>query len=185
MATQFYLESFDRPNQSGVANESIEPGTLVTDNGAGVNLLSFADDDYTGLALYDPEYLSAEDEDAIASGEYEVDDRVKYHPSEDAAVVKIRTPTDDGGAAPSISHGDIVGVVDESAADAPVGVQGRIVEEGYQADGDGDGASTTFSRDNDNFLAIGRAYRPAQQNGDTVTGYDAPVRVVLFSEAQA
>lgn len=185
MAVNFYVESADRASQSGIANEQITPGTLVRDDGSGVNLLSFADGDYTGLALYDPEYLAAEDEDAVASEFYKADQRVKYHPSEDAAVVKVRTVEDDGGPAPSVSHGNIVGVVDESDADAPSGVKGRLVEEGYSADVSGDGTSTTFNRSNDNFLAVGRAYRPGRQNGDSVTDYDAPVRVVLFSEAKA
>lgn len=187
MAVQFYVESADRPSQSGVANESIEPGTLVRDDGAGVNLLTFADGDYTGLALYDPEHLSAEDEDAVASGVYATGDRVRYHPSEDAAVVKVRTIKDDGDdAAPSISHGDIVGICDDSSADAPDSL-GRVVEEGYAQDDTSDGTanSVTFDRSNGNFLAVGRAYRPGKQNGDTVTAYDEPVRVVLFSEAQA
>ena len=185
MAVNFYIESADRASQSGIANEEVAPGTLVRDDGNGVNVLSFADGDYTGLALYDPEYLSAEDEDAIASGVYAVDDRVKYHPSEDAAVVKIRTIENEGGTAPTIGHGDIVGVVDETAADAPAGVKGRIVEEGYSHDGDGDGAATTFDRASGNFLAVGRAYRPGRQAGETVSNFDAPVRVVLFSEAKA
>lgn len=185
MAVNFYIESADRASQSGLANEAIAPGTLVRDDGAGVNQLSFADGDYTGLALYDPEHLSAEDEDAIASGEYEAGDRVKYHPSEDAAVVKVRTIDDQGGSAPAVGHGNIVGIIDEADVDAPAGVKGRIVEEGYTHDGDGDTAATTYSRDNNNFLAIGRAYRPGKQNGDTVTDFDAPVRTVLFSEAQA
>lgn len=185
MAVNFYIEQADRSSQSGVADEQLAPGTLISNDGAGVNLLSFADGDYDGLALYDPEYLAAEDEDTIASGLYEVDDRVKYHPSEDAAIAKVRTLTDDGGPAPSIGHQTVVGVIDESDADAPSGVKGRLVEEGYSADTDGDGAATTFSRANGNFLAIGKAYRPAKRNGGTVTAYDAPVRVVLFSEAQA
>lgn len=185
MAVQFYLEQGDRSSQSGIANESLAPGTFVADDGAGVSKFAFADGDFDGLALYDPEYLSAEDEDAVASGSYETDDRVRYHPSEDAAIVKARTIDDDSVAAPSISHGDIVGVVDDSDANAPGTPQGRIVEEGYTADADGDGTSTTFDRSTGNFLAVGRAYRVGQQNGDSVGDYDAPVRVVLFSEAKA
>lgn len=185
MAVQFYLESADRPPQSGVANEQISPGELVFDDGTGVKQFAFADGDYTGLALYDPEYLSAEDEDAIASGVYETGDRVRFHPSEDAAVVKVRTAEDNGQPAPNIGHRDVVGVIDDSDADAPAGHVGRLVEEGYTADADDDGTSTTFNRSNDNFLAIGRAYRPGRQAGENVTEFDAPVRVVLFGEAQA
>lgn len=188
MAVQFYLESADRPSQSGVANEQITPGELVVDDGTGVNAFTFSDGDYGGLALYDPEWLSAEDEDAIANGYYATGDRVRYHPSEDAAVAKVRTIADDGDdAAPSISHGTIVGVCDDSDTNAPDSAAGRIVEEGYAQDDTDDGTAngTTFSRANNNFLAVGRAYRPAKQAGDTVTAFDEPVRVVLFGEAKA
>lgn len=188
MAVQFYIESADRPQRSGLANESLAPGVLVSDDGTGVNKFTFSDGDYDGLAIYDPEYLSAEDEDAIASGTYDVDDRVRYHPSEDAAVVKVRTIADDGDdAAPSVSHRSVVGVCDDSDTNAPDSAAGRIVEEGYTQDDTDDATAngTTFSRANNNFLAIGTAYRPGKQNGDTVAAYDEPVRIVLFSEAQA
>lgn len=185
MAVQFYVEEADRSAHSGLANEKLAPGTLVTDDGSGVRKVQFADGDYDGLALHDPEYLSAPEEDEVAPTQYDVDQRVRYHPQEDAARVRVRTLEDSGGPAPSISHRSVVGIVDETDADAPSGVVGRVVEEGYQADASGDGASTTFSRANNNFLAIGIAQRPGQQNGDTVTAYDDPVRVLLFSEAQA
>ncbi|WP_226041178.1 hypothetical protein [Natrinema sp. DC36] len=192
MAVQFYIESADRASQSGVANEEIAPGTLVTDEGAGVTRFAFADGEYTGLALYDPEYLSAYNNTVVQHGSttfdetYDVDDRVRYHPSEDSAVVKIRTieeATAGITASPNIGHGDIVGIVDESDADAPTST-GRIVEEGYTNDENDDAASTTFSRANGNFLAIGRAYRPGKQNNENVTDYDGVVRTVLFSEAK-
>lgn len=185
MATQFYLESADRPSQSGLANESLAPGVLVSDDGTGVAKFAFADGDYDGLALYDPEWLSAEDEDAIASGTYEVDDRVRFHPSEDAAVVKARTIDDDTAPAPNIGHRSVVGVVDDSSVDAPAAPQGRLVEEGYTTDIDGDGVTTEFSRANNNFIAVGRAYRPGRTAGSNVTDFDAPVRTVLFGEGQA
>lgn len=184
MANQFYVESADRPYHSGVANEAIEPGELVHDGGAGVTRFAFADGDYDGLAVYDPEYLSAEDEDAIASGEYAAGDRVRYQPDEHGAVLRARTLEDSGGPAPSISHGTVVGVIDDSAADAPSGVVGRLVEEGYTADINGDGTSTTFDRATGNFLAIGKARRPGKQNGETITAFDEPIRVELFDEAR-
>lgn len=186
MGVQFYVESADRPPQSGVANESITPGELVTDDGAGVNKFSFSDGDYDGLALFEPEYVLAVDEDEVTyPGTYDTGDRVRFHPSEDAAVVRVRTPEDNSQTAPSIGHRDVVGVIDDSDGDAPAGSVGRVVEEGYTADANGDGTSTTFNRSSSNFLAVGRAYRPGKQNGDTVSDFDDPIRVVLFEDAKA
>lgn len=190
MAVNFYVEQADRSPRSGLASEQIHHGTLVADTGTGVEQFSFSHGDYDGLALFDPEYLAAEVRDsafvteATADDFYEVDERVKYQPSEDAAIVKIRTLEDEGGPAPAIEHRSVVGVIDDADGDAPAGVVGRLVEEGYTADANSDGTSTTFDRASGNFLAIGRAYRPGKQNGETITDYDAPVRVVLFSEAK-
>lgn len=186
MAVEFYIESKDRPAQSGIANEAIKAGTLVRDTGAGVDLATFADGDFDGVAEYSEEFLSAEDEDAIADETYEVGDRVIYGGAEDAAVIKVRTiteTTDGVTASPSISHGDVVGLVDQSAGDAPTS-DGRIVEEGYTNDENNDATTTTFDRASGNFIAVGRAYRPGKQNGDSVTDYDTPVRVVVFGEVK-
>lgn len=188
MAVQFYVEQADRSYLSGVADEAVKAGVLVTDvDGGGVRRLNFADNDYSGLAVYDAEVLAAEDHDVdttAADFEYATDDRLKYQPAEDGAIVKIRTVIngDDTTSAPSIGHRDVVGIVDETDADAPAEAdcEGRIVEEGYANDGNDDDANTTFNRTNDNFLAVGRAHRPAKQNGNSVSDYDEPVRVVAF-----
>lgn len=181
MAVEFYIESKDRPAQSGIANEAIKAGTLVHDEGAGVDLATFADGDFSGVAEYSEEFLSAEDEDAIADESYEAGDRVIYGGAEDAAVIKARTIADNGtDPAPSISHGDVVGIVDDTAVAGSGGeYQGRIVEEGYA-----DSTPTTFDRSSGNLIAVGRAYRPGKQNGDTVTDYDEPVRIVVFGEVK-
>lgn len=186
MAVEFYIESADRPAQSGIANEAIKAGTLVRDTGAGVDLATYSDGDFDGVAEYSEEFLSAEDEDAIADETYEVGDRVIYGGNEDAAVIKARTiteSTDGVTSAPSISHGDVVGLADQSDANAPTS-DGRIVEEGYSNDEDDDSTSTTFDRATGNFIAVGRAYRPGKQNGDTVSDYDEPVRIVVFGEVK-
>lgn len=181
MAVEFYIESADRPAQSGIANSAVVAGELVTDTGAGVDPMQFADGDFQGVAEYSEEFLSAEDEDAIADEAYEVGDRVIYGGNEDAAVIKVRTPEDNAtDPAPSIAHGDIVGVVDETSTVASgAEFEGRVVQEGYTDD-----AATTYDRGTGNFLAVGRAYRPGKQNGDSVTDFDTPVRVVVFGEVK-
>lgn len=187
MAVQFYVEQADRSYLSGVADETVKAGVLVTDvDGGGVRRLNFADNDYSGLAVYDAEVLAAEDHDVgttAADFEYSSDDRLKYQPAEDGAIVKIRTIVNGGDttSAPSIGHRDVVGIVDETDADAPAPAdcEGRIVEEGFGNDAGG-GGDTTYNRSNNNFLAVGRAHRPGKQQGDTVSAYDEPVRVVTF-----
>lgn len=185
MAVNFYVEQADRSRRSGLAaEEGIEPGTLITDTGEGVEQFTTAHEDY-GLALFDPEYLAADIrasafiEGSIPDKAYEVDQRVSYQPSEDAAIVKIRTIDDDGAPSPTIGHRDVIGVADAD------GLEARIVQEGYEYDANGDGAATTFSRANGNFVAIGRAYRPGRQNGDEVMEHDAPVRTILYSSPKA
>jgi len=187
MAVQFYVEQSDRAYQSGIADEVVYAGELVNSDAGSITRFAYSDSDYDGLALYDPEFMAAEDEDAIADESVEVGDLVKFAPDEDAAVVHVRTieeTTDGVTTAPSIGHETVVGVVDSGDADAG-DFDGRIVEEGYTNDENDDTTSTTFSRANDNFLAIGEAYRPAKQNGDSVTDFDVPVRVQLYGSAEA
>lgn len=184
MAVEFYIESSDRPPKSGIANSTVTAGELVNDQGAGVDPMEFADGDFAGVAEYSEEFLSAFDEDDIATEDYSAGDRVIYGGNEDAAVIKVRTPTDNAtDPAANISHGDIVGVLDETVGSlaSQEDFEGRIVQEGYQ---DGSGTPTTFNRGNANFLAIGRAYRPGKQNGDAVNDFDTPVRVVVFGEVK-
>lgn len=185
MALEFYVEQADRSPQSGLANEAIYAGELVNDDGAGVNVLSFADTgDNAGLARYDAEAMAAEWEEDVVEEVYDTDQRVQYQPQEDSAIVRIRTVDETTAgvtAAPSISHRDVVGIVDESDADAP-SAPGRVVEEGYVNDENDDATTTTFNRANGNFKAVGVAYRPGQRAGEAETRYDHPVRVIMFSE---
>lgn len=177
MAVQLYVEQSDRAYQSGRASEQIFAGELVHSDGGAVSRASYSDGEYSGLALYDPEFMAADDEDDVTDESVESGDIVRYAPDEDAAVVYVRTVKDEGNDAPAIGHGTVVGIPDSGDPNAD-DVDGRIVEEGYSNGG------TTFQRSNDNFLAIGEAYRPAKQNGDDVTEFDAPVRVELYGSAE-
>jgi hypothetical protein len=187
MALEFYVEQADRSPQSGVANESIYAGELVHDDGDGVNVLTYAatDEDvsgHVGLARYDAEAMAAEWEEDIVVEEYATDQRVQYQPFESDAHVRIRTPEDNStDPAPAIGHKDVVGVVDASAVQGSAGeFQGRVVQEGY------DDGTTVFNRGNNNFKAVGVAYRPDRMHdsvaGDVSDDFDYPVRVVLFSD---
>lgn len=185
MAVQFYVEQSDRAYQSGLADEALKAGELVYDDGEGVAAYQYGDGFLDGLLLYDAEFMAAEDEDAISDETLEVGDRAKYAPLEGALIGHVRTvPESNSGvtSAPSIGHGDVVGVVDSTVGDASADMDGRIVEEGYTNDENDDTTSTTFNRSNGNFVAIGEAYRPAKQNGDSVTDYDVPVRVDFYAE---
>jgi hypothetical protein len=186
---ELYLESADRPNESGIANEDVTPGELVYNSGGTVTRAAYSDGDHDGVALYEPEFNAAFDEDDAPIQDYSGsdDDRVTHNGAEDRARVFVRTieETKSGvTSAPSISHGDVVGIVDSSDADAG-DFDGRIVEEGYSNDENDDSASTTFNRSNNNFLAVGEAYRPGYQNNDTVTDFDRPVRVLVWGEPQS
>lgn len=179
MALEFYVEQADRSPQSGVANESIYAGELVHDDGDGVDGYVFADGvENVALARYDAQQMAAEWEEDIVEEVYDAGQRVQYQPLEDSAILRIRTPEDNGtDPAVSIGHRNVVGVVDASALQGSAEeYQSRIVEEGY------DDGTTTFNRSNSNFKAIGRAYRPAQRAGEAEDRYDHPVRVITFSE---
>lgn len=188
MALEFYVEQADRSPQSAVANETIYAGELVHDDGDGLNVLTYAatDEDaggHVGLARYDAEAMAAEWEEDIVDESYATDQRAQYQPFEDSAVVRIRTPEDNGtDPAPAIDHKTVVGVLDDgSTVDSAAEFQGRIVQEGYT-----DNAATTYDRGSGNFKAVGVAYRPeavpAPTAGSQADSFDYPVRVVLFSD---
>jgi len=183
MALEFYVEQADRSPLSGVVDEVITAGELISDTGSGVSKLTFADSgEGAGLARYDATAFARDYDDDVRLPQYEPNDpqreRAQYQPLEDSAIVKIRTAEDNGtDPAPAIGHKTTVGIVDASALQGSADeYEGRIVEEGY------DDGTTTFNRSNNNFKAVGVAYRPAKQAGDTVTDYDSPVRTILFSE---
>lgn len=163
--------------KSGVANEDIDVGELVfnLDTG-GVRRADGSDARIDGVAVF-PKTGDAisEDEDDATYGVYVAseDDRVAYGANTQSDRFNALTIEDggQGNSAPSIEHGTVVGLVDPTNADAPDGVKGRVVEEGYSADIDGDGAATTFNRSNGNFLPLGLAYK------DSATSFDTLVEV--------
>jgi hypothetical protein len=188
MAVEFYVEQADRSPTSGIANEDIYAGELVHDDGDGADVYVYADgDENVYLARYDAQSFAREYEDEVREDKYVAGDeqrnRVQEQPvKEGGARLRIRTPNDNGtDPAPSITDGDAVGVIDAAGgtASSAAEFQGRIVEEGYTDD-----AATTYDRASGNFRAIGEAYRPARQNGDTMDEFDYPVRVELFGELQ-
>jgi len=187
MALEFYVEQADRSPLSGVVDEVITAGELISDTGSGVSKLTFADSgEGAGLARYDATAFARNHDDDVRLPQYEPNDpqreRAQYQPLEDSAIVKIRTAEDNGtDPAPAIGHKTTVGIIDASGGTVASAAEyeGRIVEEGYT---DNAGTPTTYSRSDNNFKAIGVAYRPAKQAGDTVTDYDSPVRTILFSE---
>jgi hypothetical protein len=190
MALEYFVEQADRSPRSGVANEPIYPGELINDAGTGVDVFTYADAvNHCGLARYDAQAFAREwerDEDTerryVPTATDDERDRVQYQPFEDAAVVNVLTPEDNGtDPAPTIGHRTVVGVVDADGGTVSSAskFQGRVVEEGYTDD-----AATTYDRASGNFKAVGVAYRPALQNGDDVTEFDVPVRVELLAEPE-
>jgi len=172
----FYVESVDRPHVSYPVGEDVHVGELVTEVGGNYERFDAADhNDFDGVAD-DPQsadwisveldeasnflYESADNERAPAAGEADGD------------IIKVRTPEDTGGneSAPSISDGDVVGVIDTSAGtlNSTVEYEGRVVQEGYD---DGEGTPTTYNRSNDNFIAVGTALK------DSVSDWDEVIRV--------
>lgn len=164
----FYGESYDRPHQSGIAQEDIHVGTIVARTGAGqVNLTDDVDTSADGVALAPRrgDYI-AKEPDETTTFEYlaSEDDRVSYGSLDEAgALFKARTISDNGtDPAPSISDGTVVGVA-HKADDA---FRGRLVEEGYT-----DNAGTQYGDGGTGgFTAVGTVYR------DDSSDYDEAVR---------
>lgn len=173
----FYVESADRPYQSRIAAEDVHVGTLVNENGSDnyerTNGADHSAIEALATAPRRGDYI-AKEADETTDFKYlaSEDDRVPALPLADRDVVKVRTAEDTGGneSAPSISDGDVVGVIDTSAGTltSTAEYEGRIVEEGYT---DGESTPTTYNRTNSNFLPLGVAYK------DDSTSFDEPVRV--------
>lgn len=174
-----YIESTDRPNESRVAGSDVYvgeavalpgDGTAVPFDGSTHTLDQFggvADNPLTGDQI-------ALDEDEVGGFTYESaeNDRVVFGGDGDRDRIKLRTAEDTGGnePTPNITDEDVVGIIDTSAGtlSSTDEYHGRIVEEGYE---DGESTPTTYNRSNNNFIAIGKAYR------DEGTAYDTPVRI--------
>lgn len=167
----FYIESHDRPLQSGIAQEDIHVGTIVVRTGAGqVNLTDDVDTAADGVAAKPrtAEFI-AKEPDETTNFKYDAadDDRVPYADLDEAgAVFKARTISDNStDPAPSISDGTVVGV----AHKADSAFRGRLVEEDYT-----DNGGTTYGPGGaGDFTAVGTVYR------DDSSGYDEAVRFVV------
>jgi len=186
MALEYYVEQADRSPESGVANEEIYAGELVHDDGDGADVYVYADGaENVYLARHDAQAFAREHEDEVREDKYVPSDeqrnRVQEQTLEEGgARLRVRTPEDNGtDGAPAINHRDVIGVIDAAGGTASSAseFQGRVVQEGYTDD-----AATTYDRASGNFRAIGTAYRPARQNGDTMNEFNYPVRVELFGE---
>lgn len=179
----FYVESADRPYHSRIAAEDIHVGTLVNENGSDqFELTDGADEstfEYLATAPRRGDYV-AKEPDETTTFEYlsSENDRVPALPLADRDVVKIRTATDTGGneSAPTITDGDVVGLIDTSAGtlSSTADYAGRIVEEGYT---DGESTAVTYNRSNNNFIPVGVAYR--SETADFSDGWDVPIRVEI------
>lgn len=170
----FYAESYDRPNESGIAQEDIHVGTIVVQTASGqVNNTDDANTTADGVALAPRrgQYI-AKEADETTTFEYLAaeDDRVPYASfDEDGARFKARTIEDNGtDPAPDISDGDVVGV----AHTGDSAHRGRLVQEGYT-----DNGGTTYgSSSTGGFTVVGRALR------DGSTGFDEAVRFVVTDD---
>jgi len=174
-----YIESTDRPNQSAIANEDLEPGEALASAGTGlVRAFDGSQDvsgDFRGVAddpLTGDQIALDEDEEQLGLYEASEDDRVIHGGDTRGDKIKLRTAEDTSGnePTPSIDHDTVVGFVDTSKGtlSSTSEYHGRIVEEGYE---DGESTPTTYNRSNDNFVAIGVAYR------DDADSFDEPVRI--------
>lgn len=172
----FFIESADRPYKSAVAGEDLLVGLLVEAEGDGT--VTAVDDTSTRIdgvvASPRAEAYIAEEMDDATDFEYKANvtdgyalagaHLVPFGGYEDGARVKVRTildPEDVDADAVALDHDTIVGVAQVADTD----YNGRVVQEGY-SDG-----TTTYSRANSNFLALGAVLR------DSSTSFDDIVRV--------
>jgi hypothetical protein len=177
----FYVESADRPKRSRLAAEDITVGSLVAENGSDQFQLADAQNDNRISYVADKnrrgDQIAFDEDDTLTFPQtYSAADnnRVIAQQLADGDVIKTRTALDGGGneSAPSISDGDVVGVIDSSAgtlSDASA-YHGRVVEEGYT---DGEGTPTTYNRSNGNFVPLGVADK------DSASSYDEVIRVMV------
>lgn len=175
----FYIESADRPYKSRVVASDVRTGEIGADNGSDqavpFDYASHNETDLLGVATQPRrgDYIAKED-DETTDYLYKAseNDRASFGGDADRDVIKARTAEDTGGneAAPSITAGDVVGVIDTSAGTltSTSEYEGRVVQEGYT---DGESTPVTYNRSNGNFFAIGVAHR------DDATSFDEPVRI--------
>lgn len=186
----FYVDEADRSARSAPANEAIPVGTACTRVGGLAELLDGSTNtDFDGVAdsprrgdyiaeesdeSSDYTYQPASAKDANSRGG-EISDRVPLRGDEDGAVIRIKTPEDNGtDPAPDISPDDVVGV----AAVGTSEFEGRIVQEGYT-----DNAATEYSESGaGDFVPLGEADRFDSSDPEaSVTEFDTPVKLKVES----
>lgn len=167
-----YAFNCDRSTLSALSNEDgILPGELVfTVSGGGVRRATGTDgrvdgvvEDFVDAHSAQHPYDHRSDIDQFT---YDTGDMVKFAGDEQNARLRVRTPADAGDPAPNITEWSVVGIPDI------VGMEGRVVEEGYSPDG----GTTIYERGAGNFTAVG----VARGNADNVpaTGFNDLVTVV-------
>ena len=182
----FYIEVTQTPNRSGFATEDIPAGTLVYLSGGEASLADAAEHETIDGVADTPrraEYIAgfghetsefvylADDPDPDNHAPLS-DNNAHLVPvggGADGDYIKAISMADVSGAStPDIGDGDVVGFIDTTVVDGIPAGAGHIVEEGYT-----DAAANEYSRDEGNFVAVGRAYR------DEATEHGEPVRVVV------
>lgn len=150
-------ENRDAPVDAQPAVERIRVGELVQEVANGVRAAKGSGDRIEGVAIVREtgDAIAQEDDEPAGSFVYRPsdDDRALHAGKQNGIKFRVLTPPD-SVTAPDISFGDVVGV-----ADAGSEYDGRIVHEGYTADG------VTHSRANGNLLAVGVA-REAESTSD-------------------
>lgn len=177
----FYVEYENRPYHSRPAAEDIHVGTLVNENGSDAFERADGADvsrlDYLAAKPRSADWIADDEDVDLTDFTYKSseNDLVPGHPLSDGDTVKVRTAKDTGGnePTPDIQDGDVVGIIDTSAGtlSSSSEYEGRVVEEGYT-----DGDATTYNRSNNNFVALGVAFK------DAATSHDVPVRVNVDRE---
>jgi len=165
----FIAVDTDRSLDSEVADEPIKAGDpVVRKTGGGLRTLDpSSDTEVEYIAAYDRfgDHVQRYETDFTSYGDlytYEAGDRVPLIPIVDKDVVRSLSVEDTSVAEPTFSANEIVGFI--SATNGP-----RLVVEGYTADFDGDGTTTTYNESNDNFVPLGevdiRAPKKTQRSG--------------------
>lgn len=148
-----YVYESDRPVLSALSTEDgILPGEFViTVSGGGCRRATGTDSRISGLVEdFDDNHIADNEYDfrsSIDDFTYDIDDRPKFGGDEQGALLRARTPADNGSdPAANITEWDVVGIPDIA------GFEGRIVEDGYT-----DGGATVYERGAGNFLPVGVA----------------------------
>lgn len=182
----FYIEVTQTPNRSGFATEDIPLGTAVYLAGGEAFLADAATHEtidgvadaprrgeyIAGFGHETSEFVYLADDPDPDNHATLSDNNAHLVPvggGADGDYIKLKSMAEvDGAAAPDIGDGDVVGFIDTSVANGVADGAGHIVEEGYT-----DAAGNEYSRDEGNFVAVGRAYR------DEATEFGELVRVVV------